>query len=113
MSGVSQVSPDSRESQDSLDLKVPSDPEERRVAMDLWDQLVQKESEGLQDCQDSQERQDSQVYQVRMDLQVRGECRDVMGRRVREDTQEVEESLDNRVGRVHPVCLDQRETQVM
>lgn len=43
MSGVFQVSPDLQESQDSPDLKGPLDPEERRVAMDLWDRVVRKE----------------------------------------------------------------------
>lgn len=43
MRGVSQVSPDSQESQDSQDLRARSDPEEKRVAMDLTDFLVQKE----------------------------------------------------------------------
>lgn len=43
MNGVSQVSLDSQESQDSLDLKGPLDLEERRAVMDLRDHLVQKE----------------------------------------------------------------------
>lgn len=113
MSGVSQVSPDSQESQDSPDLKGRSGPEERRVAMDLKDQSVQKESEGLLVCQDFQEHQDFPVCPGRTDLQAREECRVVMAQRVREVYQAVQGSLDSRVGRVHLVCQDKRETRVM
>lgn len=113
MNGVSQASPGSQESQDSPDLRDPLDPVEKRVAMDLRDQGVRKESEAPLGYQDFQELQDFQVFPVRMDHQGPEECQAVTGRRVREVIQAVEESLDSRGYLVHRVCQDQRETPVM
>lgn len=113
MSGVSQVSPDSQESQDSPDLRGQSDPEERRVAMDFKDRLVQKESEGRLACQDSQEHQDFQVCPDRTELRAREEYRVATGQRVTEVSPESQESPDSWDDRVHLVCPDQREIQVI
>lgn len=82
MSGVSQGSPDSQESQGSPDLRGRSAAEERRVVMELQDNMVQKESEGRLDCQDSQEHQDFLVCPGRTDLQAREEWQVAMGQRV-------------------------------
>lgn len=113
MSGVSQVSPDSQESQGSPDLRGRSDPEERRAVMDLMDHQAQKELEGHLDYQDSQAHQVFLVCQGRMDLQAPEECRVATGQRVTGVFQDLEESLDNKEYQVHLVFQDQRETQVM
>lgn len=113
MNGVSQVSPDSQESQDSPALRGRSEPEERRAVMDFKDYLVQKEYEGRLDCQDFQERRDSRVCPGRTDLRAREECPVATGQRVIGVSQEVQESLDIRDCRVHLVCRDRRATQVM
>lgn len=113
MRGVSPVSQDSPESPGSPDLRARSEPEERRAVTDLKDQVVQKESEGLLDCQDFQELQDFRVCRVRTVLQAREECRVATGRRARGVTQDLEESPDSQDSWVHPACQDQRETQVM
>lgn len=96
MTGVSQVSPDSQESQGSLDLRGRWEKEERRAAMDLQDQVVQKESEVLQECQVFQEHRESRVCRVTTDLQARGEWQDATEQRVNGVSQEVAASQDSR-----------------
>lgn len=110
MRGVSQVSPDSLESQASLELRGQSDREEKREVMDFKDRLVQKESEGLLDCQDFQEHRDYRVFQGRRVLQAPEECRDATGQRVRGVTQAAVGSPEHKDCRVHLVFRDQRET---
>lgn len=81
--------------------------------MDLKDQVVQKELEDLQEHQDFQEHPDFQVYPGRMVRQVQEECQVAMEQRVTEVSQEVQESLGSQDFKVHLVCQDKRETQVM
>lgn len=80
---------------------------------DLQGHQVQKELGDLLDCPDSQEHQEFQVSQDRTGPRAQEELQAATELRVREDSLEVQGSPAWRGDRVHLVCQDKRETQVM